>query len=71
MRNGKVEEITNLSLNGVIEDLKLSANGKRLGIMMTTLITPSDIYVIDIGKDKDYFILLLDLLMYIASIKLS
>src|SRR5215831_14754810 len=38
----------------VIEDLKLSANGKRLGIMMTTPITPSDIYVIDIGKDKDY-----------------
>jgi len=71
LRNGKVEEITNLSLNGVIEDLKLSANGKRLGIMMTTPITPSDIYVIDIGKDKDYFIILLDSLIYIASIKLS
>ncbi|MGC2570170.1 MAG: prolyl oligopeptidase family serine peptidase [Candidatus Nitrosopolaris sp.] len=54
LRNGKVEEITNLSLNGVIEDLKLSANGKRLGIMMTTPITPSDIYVIDIGENKDY-----------------
>ena len=54
LRNGKVEEITNLSLNGVIEDLKLSANGKRLGIMMTTPITPSDIYVIDISENKDY-----------------
>ena len=53
MRNGKVEEFTNLSLNGVIEDLKLSADGKRMGIMMTTPITPSDIYLIDIGKDKD------------------
>jgi dipeptidyl aminopeptidase/acylaminoacyl peptidase len=54
LRNGNVEEITNLSLNGVIEDLKLSADGKRMGIMMTTPITPSDIYLIDIGKDKDY-----------------
>ncbi len=53
LRNGKVEEITNLSLNGVIENLKLSADGKRMGIMMTTPITPSDIYVIDIGKNKD------------------
>src|SRR5215831_5743327 len=53
LRNGKVEEITNLSLNGVIEDLKLSSDGKRIGIMMTTPIMPSDIYVIDIGKEKD------------------
>ena len=53
LRNGKVEEFTNLSLNGVIEVLKLSADGKRMGIMMTTPITPSDIYLIDIGKDKD------------------
>ena len=56
LRNGKVEEeviTTNLSLNGVIEDLKLSADGKRMGIMMTTPITPSDIYVADIDKDKN------------------
>src|SRR5207244_8054243 len=53
LRNGKVEEIANLSLNGVIEDLKLSSDGKRMGIMMTTPLTPSDIYVIDIGKGKD------------------
>jgi dipeptidyl aminopeptidase/acylaminoacyl peptidase len=53
LRNGKVEEITNLSLNGVIEDLKISPDGKRMGIMMTTPITPSDIYMIDIANDKD------------------
>ena len=53
LRDGKVEEITNLSLNGVIEDLKLSPDGKRMGVMMTTPITPSDIYMIDIVKDKD------------------
>jgi dipeptidyl aminopeptidase/acylaminoacyl peptidase len=55
LRNGKVEEVitNNLSLNGVIEDLKLSADGKRMGIMMTTPITPSDIYVADIDKDKN------------------
>ena len=53
--NGKVEEITYLSQKGVIEDLKLSADGKRIGIMTISvmMITPSDIYVIDIGKDKD------------------
>jgi dipeptidyl aminopeptidase/acylaminoacyl peptidase len=53
LRNGKVQEITNLSQKGVIEDLKLSADGKTIGIMMTTPITPSDIYVINVGKDKD------------------
>jgi Prolyl oligopeptidase family len=54
LRNGKVEEeITNLSLNGVIEDLKLFPDGKRIGIMMTTPIRPSDIYLADIDKDKN------------------
>jgi dipeptidyl aminopeptidase/acylaminoacyl peptidase len=52
LRNGQVEEITNLSFNGVIEDLKLSADGKKMGIMMTTATSPSDIYVVDIDKDK-------------------
>src|ERR687888_181830 len=51
LRNGQVEEITNLSQNGVIEDLKLSTNGRRIGIMMTTSISPSDIYVVDIDKN--------------------
>jgi prolyl oligopeptidase PreP (S9A serine peptidase family) len=53
LRNEQVQEITNLSLNGVIEDLKLSPDGKRIGIMMTTPISPSDIYVVDIDKGKD------------------
>jgi dipeptidyl aminopeptidase/acylaminoacyl peptidase len=49
LHNGEVKEITNLSLNGVIEDLKLSPDGKRIGIMMTTSTSPSDVYVIDVG----------------------
>src|SRR5919199_370013 len=58
LRNGQVEEITkNLSSNGAIEDLKLSPDGKRIGIMMTTPTSPSDIYVIDIDKTtkEDYY----------------
>lgn len=54
-RNGNVEEISNLSLNGVIEDLKLSLDGKRMGIIMTTPTSPSDIYLVDIGKDNDKY----------------
>jgi Tol biopolymer transport system component/dienelactone hydrolase len=57
LKNGQVEEITNLSSNGVIEDLKLSPDGKRIGIMMTTPTSPSDIYVLDIDKTtkEDYY----------------
>jgi dipeptidyl aminopeptidase/acylaminoacyl peptidase len=53
LRNGQVEEITNLSSNGVIENLKLSPDGKRLGIMMTTPTSPSDIYVLNIENTKE------------------
>jgi dipeptidyl aminopeptidase/acylaminoacyl peptidase len=53
LRNGQVEEITNLSSNGVIEDLKLSPDGKRLGIMMTTPTSPSDIYVLNMENTKE------------------
>jgi dipeptidyl aminopeptidase/acylaminoacyl peptidase len=53
LRNGQVEEITNLSSNGVIEDLKLSPDGKRLGIMMTSPTSPSDIYVLNIENTKE------------------
>jgi dipeptidyl aminopeptidase/acylaminoacyl peptidase len=53
LRNGQVEEITNLSSSGVIEDLKLSPDGKRIGIMMATATSPSDIYVLDIDKIKE------------------
>jgi dienelactone hydrolase len=53
LRNGQVEEITNLSSNGVIENLKLSSDGKRLGIMMTTPTSPSDIYVLNMENTKE------------------
>ena len=53
LSNGQIQEITNLSSNGVIEDLKLSPDGKRIGIMMTTPTSPSDIYVLDIDNTKD------------------
>jgi dipeptidyl aminopeptidase/acylaminoacyl peptidase len=53
LRNGQVEEITDLSSNGVIEDLKLSPDGKRLGIMMTTPTSPSDIYVLNMENTKE------------------
>jgi Tol biopolymer transport system component len=53
LRNGQVEEITSLSQNGVIEDLKLSTDGNRIGIVMTTSTSPSDIYIVDIDKNKD------------------
>lgn len=53
LRNGQVQEITNLSSYGVIEDLKLSPNGKRISIMMTTPTSPSDIYVVDIENTKE------------------
>ena len=51
--NGETEEITNLSSYGVIEDLKLSPDGNRIGIMMTTPTSPSDIYVIDINMNNE------------------
>jgi len=51
--NGQTEEITNLSSIGVIEDLKLSPNGNRIGIMMTTPASLSDIYVIDINMNNE------------------
>jgi len=53
LRSGQVEEITSLSQKGVIEDLKLSTDGKRIGIMMTTSTSPSDIYIVDTDKNKE------------------
>jgi len=37
-----------IPLNGVIEDLKLSSNGKKIGIMMDTPTSPTNIYLIDL-----------------------
>ena len=53
LRNRKVQEITDLSLSGVIEDLKLSTDGKKMGIMMASPTSPSDIFVIDIDNDEN------------------
>jgi dipeptidyl aminopeptidase/acylaminoacyl peptidase len=55
IQNGEVKEISVLSRKGVIEDLKLSNDGKKLGIMIDTPTSPTNIYVIDIdnyGKSK-------------------
>lgn len=61
LKSGDVKEIRNTLLgNGVIEDLRLSQpNGNRIGIMMTTPTSPSDIYIIDLNEfnndDEDYY----------------
>ncbi|HKU84154.1 MAG TPA: prolyl oligopeptidase family serine peptidase, partial [Candidatus Nitrosocosmicus sp.] len=41
-----------IPLNGVIEDLKLSSNGKKIGIMMDTPTSPTNIYLIDLYKNE-------------------
>jgi dipeptidyl aminopeptidase/acylaminoacyl peptidase len=53
LMNGQVQEITNLSLKGVIEHLKLSTDGKRIGVIMTTSTSPSDIYIVGVDKNKE------------------
>jgi dipeptidyl aminopeptidase/acylaminoacyl peptidase len=49
---GEIQEISEISKNGVIGDLKISPDGKRIGVMMTTSRCPSNIYVIDIESKK-------------------
>jgi dipeptidyl aminopeptidase/acylaminoacyl peptidase len=41
------------SLNGVIEKLKLSPNGKRIGIMMDCPTSPTNVYVIDLDNNEE------------------
>ena len=41
-----------IPLNGVIEDLNLSSNGKKIGIMMDTPTSPTNIYLIDLCKNE-------------------
>ena len=61
MVNQEIMEITptikknnkSMPLNGVIEDLKLSTNGKRIGIMMDMPTSPTNIYLIDLEKDEE------------------
>ena len=61
MVNQEIMEITptikknnkSMPLNGVIEDLKLSTNGKRIGIMMDMPTSPTNIYLIDLEKNEE------------------
>ena len=48
IKNGEVKEVTDLSRKGVIEDLKLSNDGKKIGLMIDTPTSPTNIYVIGI-----------------------
>jgi Tol biopolymer transport system component len=61
MVNQEITEVTptikknnkSVPLSGVIEDLKLSSNGKRIGIMMDMPTSPTNIYLIDLNKNED------------------
>ncbi|MDF0681169.1 MAG: prolyl oligopeptidase family serine peptidase [Candidatus Nitrosocosmicus sp.] len=61
MVNQEITEITptfkknnkSIPLNGVIEDLKLSTDGKRIGIMMDMPTSPTNIYLIDLEKNEE------------------
>ncbi len=61
MVNHEITEITPtikknnkiIPLNGVIEDLKISSNGKRIGIMMDMPTSPTNIYLIDLDRNEE------------------
>jgi dipeptidyl aminopeptidase/acylaminoacyl peptidase len=46
-QNGEVQEIPEISKKGVIGQVKISSDGKRIGLIMTTPGSPSNIYVVD------------------------
>jgi dipeptidyl aminopeptidase/acylaminoacyl peptidase len=46
-QNGEIQEISEISKKGVIGEVKISSDGKRIGVIMTTPKSPSNIYVID------------------------
>jgi Tol biopolymer transport system component len=46
-QNGEVQEIPEISKKGVIGHVKISSDGKRIGVIMTTPGSPSNIYVVD------------------------
>jgi dipeptidyl aminopeptidase/acylaminoacyl peptidase len=50
LQNNDIMEIVDISLKGVIQSLRLSPDGKKIGIMMETPLSPANIYVIEIGK---------------------
>jgi dipeptidyl aminopeptidase/acylaminoacyl peptidase len=51
-RNEEIQEVSELSKVGVIEALKISPDGKRIGVIMTTPKSPSNIYIIDVESKK-------------------
>ena len=53
METGEVKEITYLSRKGLIEDLKLSPDSRKIGVLMSIPTSPSDIYVADINRDDN------------------
>jgi len=60
MKNGEVKDITNYIINydddkpirGVIEKMKISEEGKKIGIMIDSPLSPTNIYVIDIDNNN-------------------
>ncbi|MGA9154424.1 MAG: prolyl oligopeptidase family serine peptidase, partial [Candidatus Nitrosopolaris sp.] len=46
-QNGEIQEISEISKKGVIGEVKISSDGKTIGVIMTTSKSPSNIYVID------------------------
>ncbi len=49
-----VTDTAAISLEGVIEKLKLSPDGTRIGLMMDCPTSPTNVYVVDIGKSGEY-----------------
>jgi len=51
-QNGEVQEIPEISKKGVIGGAKISSDSKRIGVIMTTAGSPSNIYVVDIQTKR-------------------
>ena len=51
-QNGEIQELSEISKKGVIESLKISPDGKKVGVLMTTPVSPSNIYIIDIESNR-------------------
>jgi hypothetical protein len=47
-----MQEISEISKKGVIGEVKISSDGKRIGVIMATPESPSNIYVIDMQNNK-------------------
>ncbi len=51
-QNGEVQEISEISKKGVIGEVKISSDGKRIGVIMTTSGSPSNIYLVDMESKR-------------------